>query len=128
MKNKINIYVVSICVCFLILSALACKIEQVTPNPELIPTNTQSPTITLTNIPNTKTITPTIPKIKIGIVINCEHLNIRKESNENSTILLVLNKNDSVIIIDDVSNDKWFFIEYGNISGWVNSYYIQIQK
>lgn len=128
MKNKINIYIVFVCLTFLILSTIACKIESVTPNSESIPTNIQNPTVTLTNTPNAKTITPTISNIKTGIVINCEHLNIRQESNENSSVLLVIDKNDVVTILDKSSNNRWFFIEYDNVFGWVNSYYIQIKE
>lgn len=114
----------------LVLSSLACEIQQITPTPY--------PTIvpTITKIPPTPTICPTIvqefPTPKTAIVVNTDvGLNIRKEPNDNSTIITTILPNECVTILESYEPiNNWVMINWNyngnNFSGWVNSDYLQI--
>lgn len=58
-------------------------------------------------------------------VVNGDTLNVRKEPSSSSTIIGKLTKGTNVTIY--AKQNKWYEIGFGNIRGWVNSEFIDIQ-
>lgn len=123
MKTNFKIYII-ISILFIIISQIACKIEKIEKN--------ISPTIqnTIENIPTkTQIVLSKNSNFEKGIVVNCEYLNIRKYSDENSEIFYTISKNSEVIILSKETN--WYEIMYVSenkihILGYVNSKYIEV--
>lgn len=84
-----------------------------------------------TEIDNANNATPEIespaePDIVFGFVDNCSKLNVRKSPSIKSDVLLVLNRDDEVIVRPDDSDDEWYAVYANEQEGFCMKKYITI--
>ena len=109
-------------------------------NVQNIPENTE-PTETVTNAapeaqttqpePETPEVLPGAPEAVIGVVVNCEKLNIREDANKSAEVLCVINKGEEVEIDEEDSTDDFYSVIYGgnksvSVYGYCMKQYIKI--
>ena len=64
-----------------------------------------------------------------GIVIDCDVLRVREEANFNSNVLCIIDKNTSVLILDENSSDTFYYIRTeSGIEGYCMKQYIRIEE
>lgn len=70
-------------------------------------------------------LTPQEPKQIHGRVVNCKSLNVRKEDNTKSNVLVVLNFNDE-LLIEEIKGDWAKVYTSSGILGYVMTKYIKV--
>lgn len=89
-----------------------------------------------TTTTNAKTATKTTTKRKTknvnkdyvkGVVVNCERLNVRKQPNDKSEVLSIINKSDEVNVDLNVNNDQWFKVVVSDSEGYCMKNYINVK-
>lgn len=61
-----------------------------------------------------------------GKVVNCNKLNIRKEPNKDTNNILFAIQKNTIVQINDISNDdKWINVVVNNVIGWCSKDYIE---
>ncbi len=91
----------------LVISTIACSIQKIEPENSVPPLST--------NTPNpTATCTISVPPLLIGTVNVAEGLNLRKEPNENSAVILTLLPESKVEIISEDENG-WLCVKIEKI-------------
>lgn len=77
---------------------------------------------------NSDEITATFNKEKIGIVVGCEKLNVRKEADKKSEPLCVINKNEEVKINLTESTTYFYKVQTSSgIEGYCMKEYINVK-
>lgn len=81
--------------------------------------------------PQTAQPEPEAPKAVIGVVVNCEKLNIREKPSLFAEVLCVINKGEEVEIIEEESTDDFYAVIYGgnksvSVTGFCMKQYIKI--
>ena len=76
---------------------------------------------------------PEEPKAVIGVVVNCEKLNIRAEAKTTAEVLCIINKGEEVEIIEEESTDDFYAVIFGkdkevSIEGYCMKQYIKINN
>ena len=103
-------------------------------NVQNIPKNTET-TETVTNAaPKAQTTQPEpeTPEAVIGVVVNCEKLNIRADADKTAEVLCVINKGEEVEIDEEDSTDDFYSVIYGktkevSVYGFCMKQYIKIK-
>ena len=63
-----------------------------------------------------------------GVVVNCNKLNVRKEANKDSEVLVVINKNEEVTItIEDSTEDFYKVTTATGIEGYCMKQFINVK-
>lgn len=62
-----------------------------------------------------------------GIVVNCERLNVRKQPNDKSEVLSIIDKSDEVKVDLNVNNELWFKVVLSDGEGYCMKKYINIK-
>ena len=70
---------------------------------------------------------PEKPKFKIGIVCNCERLNVREEPSIESGIVRVLDKEAEVKVDESKSTKDFYRVTAGDFNGYCMRKFIQIK-
>jgi hypothetical protein len=76
---------------------------------------------------------PETPEAVIGVVVNCEKLNIRADANKTAEVLCIINKGEEVEIDEEDSTDDFYAVIYGgnksvSVIGFCMKQYIEINK
>lgn len=110
----------------LVISTIACSIQRIEPENPVPPLST--------NTPNpTPTCTISVPPLSVGTVNVAEGLNLRKEPNEHSEVIVTLLPNSEVEIISEDENG-WLCVKVLvvqedmtklEITGYVNGDFIE---
>ena len=106
-------------------------------NVQNIPKNTETATNaapeaqTTQPEPETPEVLPGSPEAVIGVVVNCEKLNIREDANKAAEVLCVINKGEEVEIDEEDSTDDFYAVIYGGnksviVTGFCMKQYIKI--
>ena len=106
-------------------------------NVQNIPENTETATNaapeaqTTQTEPETPEVLPGAPEAVIGVVVNCEKLNIREDANKSAEVLCVINKGEEVEIDEEDSTDDFYSVIYGgnksvSVYGYCMKQYIKI--
>lgn len=72
-----------------------------------------------------KILNPKEPEQMHGIVVNCKSLNVRKEDNTKSAVLVVLKFNDE-LLIEEIKGDWAKVYTSSGILGYVMTKYIKV--
>lgn len=72
-----------------------------------------------------KILNPKEPEQMHGIVVNCKSLNVRKEDNTKSAVLVVLKFNDE-LLIEEIKGDWVKVYTSSGILGYVMTKYIKV--
>ena len=81
--------------------------------------------------PEPPEVLPGTPEAVIGVVVNCEKLNIREDANKSAEVLCVINKGEEVEIDEEDSTDDFYSVIYGktkevSVYGYCMKQYIKI--
>lgn len=83
--------------------------------------------------PEAPDVLPGSPEAVIGVVVNCEKLNIRADANKTAEVLCIINKGEEVEIDEEDSTDDFYAVIYGgnksvSVIGFCMKQYIEINK
>ena len=70
---------------------------------------------------------PEKPKFKIGIVCNCERLNVREEAKIESGIVRVINKDFELKVDEEKSTKDFYRVIAGDFNGYCMKKFIKIK-
>ncbi len=68
--------------------------------------------------------TPSAPTTGLKGAITADAINVRSEPNEGSASLVVLHRNDVVMVVGRNASGTWAQVQSGDITGWVGSAYV----
>ena len=92
----------------------------------VIETNIDDTIETTANVIETNIDDTNEPDIVFGFVDNCAKLNIRKSPSIDSEVLLILNKDDEVIVRGSAYDDDWYSVYANEQEGFCMKKYITL--